>query len=300
MSHTALIRDVIQTPGGGAIGDIAVSQWTPSTELASTLERRAADEARPNQEKSMAALNPILTKVFRGPLDLNGPVFGRIFYLFEYARSYVEERLEAFDARFGTDTSAPTFERNQKTSVHFYVPTTASTIYEILGSIPLQPNKFAFVDMGSGKGRALLVASEFPFKKIVGIELSEQLHRSAEQNVERYKPDSQQCETIELKCMDALDFAYSDEPLVLFLFDPFGREILQNVIANLEASLSAKPRDVYVVYVYPQFEDVLKGSRFLQMVKEGGPKWRPWSRYVVYAATTAAAASLGLDPPPMT
>ena len=78
----------------------------------------------------MTALNPLLAKVFRGPLDLNGPVLGRIFYLFEYARSYIEERSEGFDARFGTDTSAPVFERDQKTSAHFYVPTTASVIYE--------------------------------------------------------------------------------------------------------------------------------------------------------------------------
>ena len=67
----------------------------------------------------MTALNPLLAKVFRGLSDLNGPVPGRIFYIFEYARSYVEERTEAFDASFGTDTAAPVFERAQKTSVHF-------------------------------------------------------------------------------------------------------------------------------------------------------------------------------------
>jgi len=243
-----------------------------------------------HQEKSMAALNPLLTKLFRGPLDLNGPVIGRVFYLFEYVRSYVEERLEAFDARFGTDTSAPTFERGQKTSVHFYVPTTASVIYEILNSLPLQPNNFAFVDMGSGKGRALMVASEFPFAKIVGIELSEQLHRTAEENVERYKPASQQCATFDLKCMDALEYAYGDEPLVLFLFDPFGREILRDVVANLEASLRANPREAYVVYVYPQYEDVLQNSSVLQRVREGGPRWQPWSQYVIYSASPVAVA----------
>jgi SAM-dependent methyltransferase len=234
----------------------------------------------------MTALNPLLATVFRGPLDLNGPVLGRIFYLFEYVRSYVEERLEAFDARFGTDTSAPTFERNQKTSVHFYVPTTASIIYKVLGSLPLQPNKFTFVDMGSGKGRALLVASEFPFAKIVGIELSDDLHRIAQDNVKRYKPASQQCAAFDLKCMDALDYSYADEPLVLFLFDPFGREILQNIIANLEASLRAQPREAYVVYVYPQYEDLLQNSSVLHRVRVGGPRWQPWSQYVVYAAST--------------
>ncbi|MGE0769805.1 MAG: class I SAM-dependent methyltransferase [Hyphomicrobiaceae bacterium] len=258
----------------------------------------------------MTALNPLLAKVFRGPLDLNGPVLGRIFYLFEYARSYIEERFEAFDARFGTDTSAPVFERGQKTSVHFYVPTTASVIYRILRSIPLQPNKFAFVDMGSGKGRALLVASEFPFTKIVGVELSEGLHRIAQENVTRYKPASQQCTAFDLRCMDALDYSYENEPFVLFLFDPFGREILQSIIANLEASLRARPRDAYVVYVYPQYEDLLQNSPALQKVRAGGPRWRPWSQYVVYAASTSrgrrtlgsckpvntdAASKIGLD-----
>jgi hypothetical protein len=241
----------------------------------------------------MTALNPLLAKVFRGPLNLNGPVLGRIFYLFEYARSYVEERYEAFDRRFGTDTSAPVFERDQKTAVHFYVPTTASVIYEILSTIPLQPEKSVFVDMGSGKGRAVLVASEFPFARIVGIELSENLHRIAEANVRLYKPASQQCAAFDLKCMDALDYAYGNEPLVLFLFDPFGREILQQVVANLEASLRARPREAYVVYVYPQFEDVLQNSPLLHKARVGGPKWQPWSQYVVYAASAAGAAGQG-------
>ena len=236
----------------------------------------------------MTALNPLLAKVFRGPLDLNGPVLGRIFYLFEYARSYIEERFEAFDARFGTDTSAPVFERDQKTSVHFYVPTTASVIYKILHSIPLQPNKLVFVDMGSGKGRALLVASEFPFMKIIGIELSENLHRIAQENVKRYRPASQQCAAFDLKCMDALDYSYGDAPFVLFLFDPFGREILQNIITNLEASLRARPREAYVVYVYPQYEDLLQKSSILHRVRVGGPRWQPWSQYVVYAASMVA------------
>lgn len=231
----------------------------------------------------MSALNPLLSKVFQGSLDLNGPVLGRIFYLFEYARSYIEEKREAFDARFGTDTSAPTFERNQITSVHFYVPTTASIIYEILGSLPLHRDQFTFVDMGSGKGRALLIASEFRFAKIVGIELSSHLHRVARDNIERYRPASQKCAAFDLRCMDALEYDYADEPLVLFLFDPFSREVLGKVIANLEASLKARPREAYVVYVYPQFEDLLESSSMLQRVKVGGPKWQPWSKYVVYA-----------------
>lgn len=239
----------------------------------------------------MSSLNGFLTSVFRGPLNLNGPVLGRIFYLFEYARTTYEERKEAFDARFGTDTAAPTFESGQRTDVHFYVPTTASTIYEIIRDLPLQPGKFEFVDMGSGKGRALLIASEFPFKRIVGIELSEQLHAVAVSNVALYKPDNQACTTFDLKCMDALKYDFGTAPMVLFLFDPFGRDILKQVVANLDASLRAAPREAYVVYVYPQFEDVLAASSMLRPIKTGGPKWQPWSQYVIYGTTTTAEAS---------
>jgi hypothetical protein len=141
--------------------------------------------------------------------------------------------------------------------------------------------------MGSGKGRALLVASEFAFAKIVGVELSSHLHRIAAENIRRYSPETQQCRAFELHCMDVVDYDYGPEPPVLFLFDPFGRETVRSVVANLEASLRAKPREAFVVYIYPQFEDVLQSSGVLRKVREGGPRWRPWSRYVVYATSAA-------------
>ena len=232
----------------------------------------------------MAVLRQPLINTFRGWLDLNGPLLGPGLYLFEAVRSYIEERVEAFDARFGTDTAAPFFGHEQKPATHFYVATTASLIYEVLNALGLQPDTFAFVDMGSGKGRALLVASEFAFAKIVGIELSPHLHHIAQENIKRYSPASQRCTEFELLCMNVVDYDYGPEPVVLFLFDPFGRETFRSVVANLEASLRANPRDAFVVYIYPQFEDLLRSSSLLRKLREGGPRWRPWSRYVVYAA----------------
>jgi hypothetical protein len=241
----------------------------------------------------MSVLGLPLNKVFRGWFDLNGPLLGPALYLFESARSYIEERKEAFDARFGTDTAAPFLGRDRTPGAYFYVATTASLVYEILDSLALQPDTFAFVDMGSGKGRALLVASEFAFKKIVGIEVSPHLHRIAEENIARFSPASQQCTAFELRCMNVVDYKHGPEPLVLFLFDPFGRDTLGSVIANLEASLRTNPREVYVVYVYPRFEDVLQDSRVLRRIREGGPPFRPWSRYVVYAHRPGEADDAG-------
>ena len=148
---------------------------------------------------------------------------------------------------------------------------------------------FAFVDMGSGKGRALLVASELPFAKIVGIELSQELHQIAEENVRRYRPASQPCTAFFLHCMNAVEYTFGPEPLVLFLFNPFGRDFVRTILASLDASLSAMPREAFVVYINPRFEALARSAHFLHMVRKGGVWWRPWSRYVVYATSAAKA-----------
>jgi hypothetical protein len=83
--------------------------------------------------------------------------------------------------------------------------------------------------------------------------------------------------------MNAIDYTFELEPLVLFLSNPFGRETLGPILGRLEASLRAKPREAYVIYINPRFEASVRTARFLQKIREGGAWWRPWRRYVVYA-----------------
>src|SRR5262249_4822303 len=151
-----------------------------------------------------------------------------------------------------------------------YEAAPAWLVREALASIPLQRNTLAFVDMGSGKGRALLVASEWPFAKIVGIELARELHAIAQENVKRYRSASQQCTAFHLHCMNALDYAFEPEPLVLFLSNPFGRETVRRILANLDDSLRARPREAYVIYVNPRFEALTRDARFLRKVGGDG------------------------------
>jgi Histone methylation protein DOT1 len=215
-------------------------------------------------------------------------------YLFNLVRVHRAERIEDFDRRFGTDTATvvypwnlPSIGREHTTEINHYEATPAWLIREILKSIPLQPNTFAFVDMGSGKGRALLVASELPFAKIVGVELSHELHLIAEENIRRYRPESQLCTAFFLHCMNAIEYTFGPEPLVLFLFNPFGKNSVRRILASLEASLSATPREAFVVYVNPRFESSARNAHYLRRVRKGGAWWRPWGRYVVYAASAA-------------
>ena len=117
---------------------------------------------------------------------------------------------------------------------------------------------FVFIDLGSGKGRTLLMASDYPFRRIVGVELLPELHRAALENLRKYKSESQTCFALESICADATEFRFPDEPTVLFLFNPFPEAGLRRMIANLERSLRDHPRAVFVIYHNPVLGHMLE------------------------------------------
>jgi|SRR5208282_1062990 len=125
---------------------------------------------------------------------------------------------------------------------------------------------FTFLDLGSGKGRTLLMAADYPFRRIVGVELLPALHQIAQENLRQYKNPSQKCVAIEAICADASTFPIPAEPLVMYLFNPLPESGLRQVIANLEQSLLAHPRAVYVLYHNPLLEHVVSESTLLRKI----------------------------------
>jgi hypothetical protein len=153
-----------------------------------------------------------------------------------------------------------------------YQPTEAALFHEMLEALREQClcefHDFTFVDLGSGKGRTLLMASAYPFRRVVGVELLPALHKIAEGNLRNYHSESQQCFTLESICADATEFSFPSEPTVLYLFNPLPEAGLRRVIVNLERSLRASPRAVYVLYHNPLLAHVLDESALLE--KLGG------------------------------
>lgn len=145
-----------------------------------------------------------------------------------------------------------------------YQPSEPAAFREMIEAIPVALDQFTFIDLGSGKGRTLLMASSYPFRRIVGIELLEELNAVALQNIARYRSDVQKCFAIESRAGDARQFEFPAEPTVLYLFNPFPRHIWREVLANLHASLLEAPRPVYLIYHNAVHEDILAGERWLQ------------------------------------
>ena len=162
-----------------------------------------------------------------------------------------------------------------------YQPTDAALFHEMLEAVRQQAgdfDDFVFIDLGSGKGRTLLMASDYPFRRIVGVELLPALHQIAQENLSKYHGENQKCFQLKAICADAVQFAFPDEPMVLYLFHPLPESGLRRVIDNLERSLQMNPRAVYVLYHNPLWEHVLNESAALKKIGET-------HQYAMYANT---------------
>lgn len=144
-----------------------------------------------------------------------------------------------------------------------YQPIEAPLFREMMEALGIDYTQFTFVDIGSGKGRPLLMASEYPFRKIIGIELLPELNAIAQENIRRFPDERKRCRQIEAVQGDARDFAFPLDPLVVFLFHPLPEAGFAKVIANLQQSASAHVRPVWLVYANPLFEElVVKTGNF--------------------------------------
>jgi SAM-dependent methyltransferase len=204
--------------------------------------------------------------------------------LWEYVHDSTPERLRQrygdadydWDYRVNTTSGAVGWRDRLLGMFHSaYQPTEPAAFHDMLDVLQQSPSpdqtvlnfrEFTFVDLGSGKGRTLLMASDYPFRRIVGVELLPSLHQIAQQNLRQYKNESQKCFAIESICADATAFSFPDQPLVIYLFNPFPESGMRQVFANLEQSLRIHPRPVYVLYHNPLLEHVLSERALLRKI----------------------------------
>ena len=157
-----------------------------------------------------------------------------------------------FDFDHGVDTTWATVPLRTRIrellSGGQYQPSEPELFHQILRAVPVKPDGFTFIDLGSGKGRTLLMASNYAFDRIIGVELLAELNAIAHDNIARYRGERQKCFALESHAGDAREFEFPAQPTILYLFNPFPEHVLRAVLANLRKSLEASPRPVYVIY----------------------------------------------------
>ena len=126
---------------------------------------------------------------------------------------------------------------------------------DALADIPEDLSVYTFVDLGSGKGRALLMADKWGFRRIIGVEFSPKLVQVAQVNLKKLKLNN-----AEVLVRDAGEFRFPEEPLVVFMYNPFGPEVLKRVLDNLRIH----PGPLYLTYVNPLQDETIRVHDSLQ------------------------------------
>lgn len=190
---------------------------------------------------------------------------GRNYWRFSPFTIYEKFEKQRFDRRHGIEThvdvqlSELSIDSPNKHRGYKYHATPPVSFRSVLKRMRIDYKDYTFIDFGSGKGRTLLLASAFPFRKVIGVEFSEELHKQALANIQRYK-EKHETSPIESVHIDATEFALPNGPLVLYFFNPFDGTVLRQVLANIQRAASASKRRIFIVYLYLDEEDVLKES----------------------------------------
>jgi len=118
----------------------------------------------------------------------------------------------------------------------------------------------SMIDFGCGKGRAMVVAAAYGYKKVVGIDFASALCRVAWENINAVKENYPECE-FHVMYEDVVNYEIDDNVNTFFFFNPFNEIIMKQVLKNMLTSLSRRHRDLYVIYINPQHKEVfLKGG----------------------------------------
>jgi SAM-dependent methyltransferase len=183
--------------------------------------------------------------------------------------------IHPFDRQHGTDTSGliwgedlPSGSRNDAWITGYY-GIAPSVFHCMMRGLPEDMSWYTFVDIGAGKGRALMLACHYGFGEVLGVEISPHLHAVAAANLSRYNARGRVCRKARALLQDATTFVFPLVPLVIYMNHPFCRPVLEQVLLNLGRSLASHPRPLWLVYINPETRSVLDCTPFLELVWDG-------------------------------
>lgn len=192
------------------------------------------------------------------------------------ARAVVFLADKTFDAVNRTDTFSCVDvrkfagDREVKLRAVWYEPTRVlplRALFRTLRKSYLSPDS-VLVDFGCGKGRVLLVASEYGVKLARGIEFAEELCVIARANCETFKARGKMLTAFEVVNCDAARYAIKNEENVFFFFNPFDQIMLTRVMDNILSSLKSSDRRVLIVYNNPKHREIIEKSGCFRKISD--------------------------------
>ena len=160
--------------------------------------------------------------------------------------------------------SGLTIRGNNREHGHDYRPSPCRLFEWTIGALDYDLSRLTFVDHGAGKGRVMLLASQFPFHAIGGVEFAEELHDDATMNIAQFPRSRMKCRNVECVLDDASALGPPEGEAVHYFFDPFSRDVFAEVLNNIVVSYREKPRRLYLILVDPVATDLVDQSGVFQ------------------------------------
>jgi predicted RNA methylase len=178
-----------------------------------------------------------------------------------------------FDRKFGVETSRHESDYLTRVDSEYvagavpYEATKQRDFEKMMRVIPVDRRAVTFIDAGCGKGRVLLFAALDGFENIVGVEFSDEIAEIARRNVEIFSRKQPTRASISVLTQDVAAFEFPDTDLVLYLYNPFGPELMQRVIDRVTAFASRSGRRVYVAYRNPKCASLFESHPSIETVR---------------------------------
>jgi SAM-dependent methyltransferase len=128
-----------------------------------------------------------------------------------------------------------------------------------------------FMDIGSGKGRVVIQAATYPFKRVIGLEYAAALSAAAEENVAHARVP-RRAGAVELVTADALTYDYPPDLSVVFFNNSFGGELFGSLLDRLIASVDAHGKPMRFIYRNPLEHEMVVATGRFEMTR--GIRWR--------------------------
>jgi SAM-dependent methyltransferase len=161
--------------------------------------------------------------------------------------------LRSFDRKYRVRTSGliplanTSFERARLADATQYGPVNAWAFRRFLRQLNL-PHESHFVDLGCGLGRACILAGEYGFRKVTGVELAPELCQVARANLSRCRLPSDRLSPVTILQMDAFDFCENTDADVFFMYRPFSGEFLSHILEKLKERAASQNRILTIIY----------------------------------------------------
>ncbi|SHN87809.1 hypothetical protein [Bradyrhizobium erythrophlei] len=134
-------------------------------------------------------------------------------------------------------------------------------IEKALARLDIDFRRYTFIDYGSGKGKAMLIAARRPFKSIIGIEFARHLHEIAAANCQTYRNLDQKCHSLLPIFGDVLHYPLPPGPIICFMCNPFDHKTLRAVFNNWRERYQRGEQEIRILYL--NMRDIAESAEVL-------------------------------------